>query len=298
MRAAIFFASLGPAVLALCLPALAADDSLVLQPAATSTGPGGTVEIRVLARLHPDGKAVVPVRAADVVLTARGGGTVAPASETPGELKWIYRAPDAVGANLDVTLAARVRSYPDAAGACMIRVNAPASATAPAGATAGRPPAEDEDGDLVEGAKAEPADPVGKLVTLERWRARGLVEEPWNEKTIPERGEPLVAMGFQQEFRFRINSPKVASVEIRWWRNDRPERVRNFTETNKHLSASRDQDGFVHVVFMKELWKTKGEYTFTVLVRTEDGRVQKESLVVRRDRPKDEDAKEKGGRNR
>jgi hypothetical protein len=299
--------------LALATPSPAGDESLVLQPTANTTGPGGTIEIQVLARLHPNGKAVVPVRVADVSLTAKGGGTVAPATEGAGEVKWVYRAPDSVASPLDVTIEARVRSYPDAAGACAIRVTAPATPApaappAPAaGPAAGTAPAakpatpaapDDEDGDLVEGGKAEAAEALGRLVTLEKWKARGGGDETWNEKEIPERGKPLVAPGLEQEFHFRVNAQKVASVEVLWWRGDRGDRVRKFSEGNRRLEITRDQDGLVHAVFRKELARLKGEYTFSILVRTEDGKIQRENLLVHRDKPRDEGEKPVDGKKK
>ena len=275
------------AVAAFAAPTLAADESLALQPSATSTGPGGSVEIQVLAKLFPGGKAVIPVRVADVILTSKGGGTVAPASENPGEVKWVYKAPDAVAANLDVTIEGHIRSYPDAAGACVLRVNAPAppAPVPPPGATKGAKPAPDDDGDLVEDAKGEAADPVGKLITLEKWKARTSEDDPWKEKPLPPRGEPLVAMAIFQEFHFRVNAGKVASVEIRWWRDDLPNRVRTFSEKNRRLDLSRDQDGLVHGAFGKGFEKAKAEFTFAIIVHTEDGKTLKENLSLRHDSP-------------
>lgn len=276
-------AALAALALLIAAPAaLAAADSLVLQPSATTTPPGGTVEIRVLARLHPDGKAVVPVRAADLSLTAKGGGTVAPASAEAGETRWIYTAPESVAGSLDVVVEARVRSYPDASGSCALRVAGPVSAKpAPAGGPAA---AEDEEGDVVEGAEAVAAEAVGKLVTLTKWRARAGEGEEWNEKKIPARGEGLYAPGLQQEIRFRVNVPATA-VEVHWWRNDRPKGVRAFTARNRQLDLSRDQDGLFNGRFSKNLGKEKGEYTFSIVVTTADGKTLRENVVLHRARP-------------
>ncbi len=269
-------------------PALAAADSLVLQPASPDTGPGGTVTVQVLVRIAPEGKAVVPARAADVVVTAKGGGTVAPASDDPGETTWIYGAPAAVAANLDVTLEARVRAYPDAAGSCRIQVRTVAPPK-PA------PPEEDSDGDIVEGAEAAAADPVGKMVTIEKWRARAVEADDWLEKKIPARGEPLYGSGPFHEFRVRINEPGADSVEVRWWRADRPKKVRVLTEKSGRLAVDRDQDGLLHLKFARNLEKEKGEYVFAFVVKTKDGRTLVENLVVHRARPPKEEREGKGG---
>ncbi len=329
------------ALLALALPAAAADESLVLQPSAPSVGPGGTVEVQVLARVHPNGKAVVAVRATDCVLSARGGGAVGPSSDLPGEVKWTYRAPEAVAMDLEVVLEGRLRSYPDANGACSILVKAPGGASAggpgkgqgggppsepgkgpppgrgpgssppagppPAGPGPAAPPAagpapnappaaagDDEEGDLVEGAEAVAADPVGKLVTLEKWRAKASDNEPWNEKPLPPRGEPLYAPGVIQEYRFRVNAANAASVEIQWWRSDRTKRVRSFTAKNRQLDVEKDQDGLLHGKFVKWLNKEKGEYTFAVVVTTADGKTLRENLVVHRAKPPKEEGEGKG----
>lgn len=284
---------LAAAVLLAPAAALAAADSLVLQPSTPSAAPGGTIDVQVLVRIHPDGKAVIPARASDVALTAKGGGTVAPASEAPGETKWVYTAPAAVAADLVVTLEARVRSYPEASGSCTVQVKAPAAPKPPAPVPAAD--AEDEEGDLLDGAEAVAADPVGKLVTLERWRARADAGEEWNERKIPPRGEDLYAPGRIHDFRFRVNAADVESVEVQWWRNDRTKKVRTFTERNKRIEVDRDQDGFLHVRFDKSLGKEKGAYTFAVVARKKDGTTLRENLVVHRARPpKEEEEKGKG----
>jgi hypothetical protein len=283
--AALLFA--GPALVA---PALAAADSLLLQPAAPSTGPGGAVEVQVLARLAPDGKAVLPVRAVDVSLTASGGGTVAPATEAPGETKWIYRAPGTVAADLEVTIVAKARAFPDAAGSCVLRVKAGAASPSPAAAAGG----DDDEGDLVEGAEAVAADPVGRFVTLEKWRARAADEGEWNDKKIPERGQTLYAPGREQEFKFRLTSADVAGVEVHWWRNDRPRVVRAYTEKNKRISVDRDQDGLLHIGFTKVFREEKSEYTFSIVAKTKDGKTLRENLVVVRAKPPKEGGDEKG----
>jgi hypothetical protein len=173
-------------------------------------------------------------------------------------------------------------------------VKAPAAPKPPAPVPAAG--AEDEDGDLLDGAEAVAADPVGKLVTLERWRARTDGTEPWNERKLPPRGEDLYAPGLQQDFRFRVNAADVESVEIQWWRNDRTKKVRTFTEKNKRIEVNRDQDGFLHVRFDTSLAKEKGAYTFAVVARKKDGTTLRENLVVHRARPpKEEEEKGKGG---
>ncbi len=287
----------GPALVA---PALAAAESLVLQPAAPSPGAGGTVEIQVLARHHPDGKAVVPVRAADVALTANGGGTVAPATDGPGETKWHYRAPATVAADMDVTIEAKVRAYPDASGSCVIKVKAGGAASpppaAPAAPTAPAAPAEanDDEGDLVEGAEAVAADPVGKAVTLERWRVRAGPGEDWKEKKIPEHGQILYALALDQTFRFRLNPTDVADVQVQWWRNDRPRTVHSMTEKNKHLSTERDQDGLLHIGISKAFRMEKSEYTLSILAKTKDGKTLRENIIVMRAKPPKEEGDDKG----
>ncbi len=295
--------TLAPVALAVALaatlvsptPARAADDSLVLQADTPNPAPGGTATITVLVRVHPEGKSAVPVRATDVTLTAKGGGTVAPASDGAGETKWVYRAPDAVAADLDVTVEGRLAAYPDARGSCRLRVaapKAPAPAPAPGGPAAPATAAAtdpDDDGDLVENGEAVAADPVGKLVTLVKWRARPSESEEWNERDLPERGEPLYAPGLIQDFRFRVNAADARSLEIQWWRGDRPKRVRTYTEKNRRLEVSRDQDGMLNGRFAKTLGREKGEYTFSIVVTLKDGSTARENLTVHRDRPPRED---------
>lgn len=285
------------AVLAFAWPAAAATDSLVLQPGAASTGPGGAVEVQVLVRVYPEGKSALPVRTADVVLTAKGGGSVAPASDGAGEMKWIYRAPDAVAVDLDVLLDAHLRSYPDSSGSCRLKVTAPAKPAPPPAPTAGPVAAagEDEEGDIVQGAEAVPAEAVGKLVTIEKWRARSSPGEEWNEKKIPARGEPLTTPGIFNEYRFRVNAPNVTNVTIQWWRDDVPKKVRTFTAANRQLEFSKDQDGLVHGTFHKCLSKEHGEYTFAIVVVTADGKTQRENLVAHRGRAAKERDDEGGG---
>ncbi len=291
-------------VAALLAPAPAragGDDSLVVQPAADTVVPGGTVELKVLGRLHPSGKASVLVRAAELDLTARGGGTVAPATADPGETRWVYRAPDAVASDLAVTVEARVRAYPESSGACAIRVKAPA-APKPAAPAPGAPgpapkPAEaDEDGDLVDGAEAMDADPVGNLCTLERWRVKADTgDEKWVDKKVPPRGESMNAHAPIQMFRIRVNRKDVKSVEVQWWRNDRKKRVRTYHERNRQLDVERDQDGLPHVTFKKEMGKHGEAYTFAIVVATSDGKTQRENLVVFWGGEKREEKEEKKG---
>jgi hypothetical protein len=288
-----------PALLALALlvppgaaTAAPADESLALQPSSTSTVAGGNIELKVLGRLFPSGKAVVALRAADLDVGANGGGSVSPATTDPGETRWIYRAPDAVVADLSVNVWARVKGYPDAVGSCTIKVSAPPKPVTPAAPA----PADDDEGDEVEGG-AQAADAVGKLCTLVRWRARSGEAEEWNEKKLPARGEELTAPGLQQQIRFRVNAAKAKSIEVHWWRNDRPQKVRKFTERNRHLSLETDQDGFAHGTFQKALAQMKGVYTFALVVTDADGKVQRENVVLRREKPKEEEkGKDAGGK--
>jgi hypothetical protein len=263
------------------VPAVAAADSLVLQADAASTGPGGKVTVTVSARVFPDGKTTVAVRASDVTITLVGGGSVTPAGKDTGETRWTYTAPATVAADFQVMLEARLRFAPDAAGTMRLDVKAPI-APKPALPVVAE---EDEEGDLVDGAEATAAPAVGSLVTVVKWRARQNELEGWNDRVLPGQGEDFVAPGLIQEVRFRVTEKNTQSVEVQWWRADRPKKVRTLNPKNSQLELSVDQDGFTNGRFLKTLPRDKGEYVFSVVVVTKDGRTLRENLTILRDRP-------------
>jgi hypothetical protein len=264
-------------------PALASSDSLVVQASTDSVAAGGTVDLKVLGLLHPNGKASVPVRAADLEVTATGGGSVAPASADPGELRWVYRAPETAAADLAVVVEARVKAYPDARGAVSLKVKAsPAAKPAPDAAPKGdgKEKDKDDDGDEVAGEKAVEADPIGSLCTLERWRVREGAEDKWADKKIPERGATMYVHVPIQSYKFRINRKDVNFVEVHWWRNDRPKAVRAYTQHNRQLDVSKDQDGMTLINFKKEMGKPREGYTFSIVVTLADGKTLRENMTV------------------
>ncbi len=277
-----FTAALLLAAAALAAPAavLAADSSLALQPSAGSVAAGGTVDIKVLGLLHPGGKASVLVRAADLELSAKGGGTVAPASADPGETRWVYRAPEAVPADITVTIEARVRSFPDASGTCTVAVKASAAPKPSSPTDASKPGDKDDDGELVAGEQAAEADPVGTLCTIESWRVRTDAGGKWTDKKILPRGETMHSLQPILSFEIRVNRKDATFVEVHWWRNDRPKGVRAFTEKNHQVDLRKDQDGMQHISFNKEMGKPGETYTFSVVVTLADGKTLRENMSV------------------
>jgi hypothetical protein len=263
-------------------------DSLSLQPSTDTLAAGGTVEVKVLGLLHPGGKAAVPVRAVDVELSVKGVGSAAPASGDAGEVRWIYRAPETVAADVSVVLEARVKAFPDANGSCTLRVKAGGNAPKPVPDAQPKEKDEgkekeagaDEDGDAVADAQAVDADPVGNLCTLERWRVRANPEDKWLEKKIPPRGESMNAHAPLQSFRVRLNRKDINFVEVHWWRTDRPKSVRAYTERNRQLEISKDQDGHMLVSFKKEMGKPRQSYTFSIVATLADGKVVRENMTV------------------
>lgn len=278
------------------VPAHAAEDPLLLQPDVVTTVPGGVINVTVMARLVPDGQSKVGVRTGDVTFTVSGGGTVAPASTDAGETRWIYTAPASVSGELAVDLRAQLRLFPLARGSVRVTVKAP-EAPKPTPATPTAAVEDDEEGDEVANAVAQAAPAAGKLVTVEKWRVRLGEGSEWNDRTMPARGEDFYAPGAIHEFRFRVNEPDCQSLEVQWWRVDRPKKVRTFNPRNRHLDVSKDQDGLLHGRFNKALSREKGEYVFAVVVLTKDGRTLRENITVHRQKPPkdEEDEKEKKG---
>lgn len=271
---------LAAAVLAAPAAVLAADGSLALQPSADSVAAGGTVDIKVLGLLHPGGKASVLVRAAELELSAKGGGTVAPASADPGETRWVYRAPEAVPADATVTIEARLRGFPDASGTCTLSVKASAAPKPASPASASSPGDKDDDGDAVAGEQATEADPVGSLCTLEKWRVRTEAGGKWTEKKVLARGETMHSLQPILSFDIRVNRKDATFVEVHWWRNDRPKGVRAFTEKNRQVDVRKDQDGMPHISFSKEMGKPGETYTFSIVVTLADGKTVRENMSV------------------
>lgn len=285
--------------LAAPVPALASSDSLVVQASSETVAAGGTVDLKVLGLLHPSGKASVPIRAADLDVSATGGGTVAPASADPGEIRWVYKAPETAASDLAVVVEARVRAFPDARGWVSLRVKAsapprPAPDVAPKGDGKDKDKDDgkdkdkdkadskdkDSDGDEVADEKAVEADPIGNLCTLERWRVREGVEDKWADKKIPERGATMYVHVPIQSFKFRINRKDVNFVEVHWWRNDKPRAVRAYTQHNRQLDVSKDQDGMTLINFKKEMGKPREGYTFSIVATLADGKTVRENMTV------------------